>query len=312
MANPYISIVTTVLNGMPYVRDAVNSILGQSFSPLEYIVVDAGSSDGTAEYLQGVQDPRLSILREPGIGQYEAIDLGLRRARGEVLGWLNADDLYYPWTLNLVQLFFSAFSNVHWLTGLPSHIDSQGRCTKIGGAPAAYPAAALQKGWFSPEFLGSIQQESTFWRKELYEAAGGLDCRYRLAADAHLWGKFALHAELTTANVPLAAVRHHDGQRSVAGREAYAREVLQFQRCEEISGKLLRRMCRYHPVLQYTLLLAYTAKSPMLTYDYRSCTWQLVRTRRSVSRYPLSSLRAALDATVQAKQQGSPAPGALS
>jgi N-acetylglucosaminyldiphosphoundecaprenol N-acetyl-beta-D-mannosaminyltransferase len=287
---------------MPYLSDTVKSILSQSYDALEYIVVDAGSTDGTLEYLEGLGDPRVTIIRKDGIGQYDAIDLGLRRARGEVLAWLNADDIYFPWTLSVVEASFKTYSEVQWLTGLPSHIDVHGRCTKIGGAPAAYPTQALRKGWFSPKFLGSVQQESTFWKKDLYEVAGGLDCSYRLAADAQLWGKFAQHADLVTVSVPLAAVRHHQGQRSVTGRDEYAQEILKLQLCEGPSAKLLRWLCERHSILQYSVQLMYMAKTPLLTYDNFSDSWQLVHTRRSVSRYPLSALRAAQDATVKARK----------
>ena len=207
----------------------MRSVLDQDYPDLEYVVMDGGSTDGSPTMIGRYAD-RLTAWRSgPDGGPYAAVNAGFRETTGEVMGWLNADDLYLPWTFSVVAEIFRTHPQVRWITAAHQLLcDSQGRAV----------ASARSWGYSRKAFLGGdnlprpgrlasgwIQQEATFWRRSLWEEAGGLDPAYPLAGDFALWCRFYRHAELWSVMTPLAAFRQHGDQRSVHHRQAYLEEA---------------------------------------------------------------------------------------
>jgi glycosyltransferase involved in cell wall biosynthesis len=159
---PRISVVTPNYNGAEFLEATIRSVICQGYPNLQYIVVDGGSSDGSLEILKRYSDQISVLICERDNGHGDALNKGFARADGEILAWLNADDMYLPWTLQTVAEVFTAFPQVRWLEGLPTYWDAQGR----------YYAA--QNGLPINQFdylLGRyewIQQESVFWRRDLW------------------------------------------------------------------------------------------------------------------------------------------------
>src|SRR5687767_10822681 len=113
-----LSIITPSYNGLRFLDRAARSILSQSGDfELEWLVVDGGSTDGTVDYLRAVSDPRLRWVSEPDRGQSHAINKGLGMAGGDVVAWLNADDVYTPGALEAVARAFTASPDAKWLVG---------------------------------------------------------------------------------------------------------------------------------------------------------------------------------------------------
>ena len=230
-AAPRISIVTPSLNQVAFLDAALRSVGDQGYPNLEHIVIDGGSTDGSVEIIGAHADRLAWWVSEPDGGQYDALNKGFARATGEVMGWLNADDLHLPWTLALLGEVFRQLPEVEWLTTLtPLVLNEDGlpiRCRPrspfsrrafLGGdnLPGANWHAA---GW--------IQQESTFWRRSLWERAGGrINKSLRLAGDFDLWARFFAEAEPHAIEVPLAAFRRHAGQRTAVGASEYRAEAL--------------------------------------------------------------------------------------
>src|SRR5262245_55147361 len=104
---PSMTVVTPSYNQAAYIRRTIESVLSQNVPGLEYLIFDAGSTDGTREILAEYQS-RASIVIEPDKGQADAVNKGLRSARGDVIGWLNSDDLYYDRTCLRVLEEFAA------------------------------------------------------------------------------------------------------------------------------------------------------------------------------------------------------------
>ena len=189
------SIVTPTLNGRQYLGETAESILsqcGSGFELLEWIVIDGGSTDGTHDLLAALaaRDPRVSWTVEPGAGQSAAINRGLARARGGVLAWLNADDLYVPGGLAAVAEALARNVSAAWVAG---------RCEIIGpdGARRRDAVTRYKDFWldrYSYRRLlreNFISQPAVFWRRDLGRAAGPLDESLHYAMDYDLWLRMA-------------------------------------------------------------------------------------------------------------------------
>ena len=96
---PAISLVTPSFNQARYLEDALRSVHGQGYPRLEHVVMDGGSTDGSAAILDRWRDRLAHAESAPDGGQYDALQRGFARTSGEIMGWLNADDLHAPWTL---------------------------------------------------------------------------------------------------------------------------------------------------------------------------------------------------------------------
>jgi len=286
---PKISIITAAYNIEDYVEATLESVIGQKRADTEYIFIDGASSDATLKIAQRFSGDIDHLLSEPDSGQYHAINKGAALASGEVMGWLNADDILMPWALSTVAEVFEAFPEVDWITGLPSFINEAGQLTGTQSNLAAYPRKFIQNGWYSKHLGSYLQQESMFWRRSLWERAGGLDTRYTLAADFDLWTRFAEHATLVPVNTPLAAFRRREGQRSGAVA-AYEAEVAQICQTKKPAPRLWRWLSRRGLVPRALARLAVTRTGNAISYDTARGKWVKTRRRRSISRLTLSAL----------------------
>ena len=208
---PRISIVTPVLNGAEFLRQTLNSVRALDYPGLEYIVCDGGSTDGTLGILEENRDLISQLIVEKDSGMYDALARGFSRATGDVLGWIGSDDLLMPWSLNCVSSYLAQEPQCQWLTGVPAMVDAEGRLLWMAQVAPRYRRAWIKRRWYSPIGLGIIQQECTFFKRELYEKAGGLKpCAWmKNAGDFDLWCRFARHAELHQIGILLAAYRMH-------------------------------------------------------------------------------------------------------
>ena len=220
-----ISIVTPSYNQGHYLEQTIRSVLQQEHSPLEYFVVDNGSTDQSHDVLRKFEG-QLQWWVNDRNQQYDAINKGFARSSGEVMGWLNSDDMYPHWTLSVVAEIFEAFSEIEWLTTLHHIIwDTRGRAVR-GLAARGYTRAGFLAGENLPRMphysTSWIQQESTFWRRSLWERAGGrLSTEHGSAGDFELWARFFQHAELYAADTPLGGFRFHGLNQSNVGKDAY-------------------------------------------------------------------------------------------
>lgn len=231
MTLPKITIVTPSLNQAQFLEATIQSILSQKYPALEYFIIDGGSSDGSVEIIRKYEDQLAGWISEPDAGEYDAINKGFARGTGEVMGWVNSDDQLLPWCLSLVGEWMSTFPEIEWLTTLyPLVIDRWGRATRCMER-RGYSREAFRRGENMQEpgvrtRVGWIQQESTFWRRSLWERSGArLDTAYQVAGDFELWARFFQFAEIYGVLVPLGAFRAHGDQRSVLESTAYFDEV---------------------------------------------------------------------------------------
>jgi len=219
-----IAIITPVFNGLAYLNHVLCSVRSQGFTDLEYIVCDGGSTDGSRDLLEENRYWISKLIFEKDSGMYDALVKGFRHATGDVLGWINSDDLLMPWCLDCVAEYFDKVPECQWLTGVPSLIDAKGRMIWTAPVAPRYRRTWIRRGWYSGIGLGPIQQESTFFRRSLYEKVGGINPRFRLAGDFDLWRRFAEHADLHQLGTVIAGFRMH-GKNLTANPQRYFEEA---------------------------------------------------------------------------------------
>src|SRR5512136_2069559 len=122
-----ISVITPSYNQSAFLKETINSIASQEVNALvEHIIIDGGSTDGSVELLKSLGD-RVRWLSEPDHGQADAVNKGIRMATGEIIGWLNSDDLYLPGALKAVADYFRDHPECLWVYGRCSIIDDSGK-----------------------------------------------------------------------------------------------------------------------------------------------------------------------------------------
>jgi glycosyltransferase involved in cell wall biosynthesis len=203
-----------------YLEDTIRSVLSQGYPNLEYIIVDGGSTDASVEIIRRYEAHLAWWTSEPDAGMYDALNKGFARSTGEIMAWLNADDLYHPGALLTVGEVFATLPEVRWMQGRPTFFDACGRTIMLG-ALRSWSRYDYYRGDFR-----WIQQESTFWRRGLWEEAGArVDDELRYAGDLELWARFFRYAKLHVADLPTGGFRMRPGQASDVHRATYLDEV---------------------------------------------------------------------------------------
>lgn len=226
---PKISIVTPNFNKDKYLEATILSVLSQNYPNLEYIIMDGGSTDSSLDIIRKYESQLAYWVSEKDKGMYDAIKKGFEHSTGEIMGWINSDDILYPHSLFVLAELFNSFPQTNWLTGLSSHIDEEGKTIWV----------SISRHFNRIDFLTGdfkfIQQESTYWRRGLYERAGGLDNTLKLAGDFSLWLHFIRTDKLYVANVPIGGFRvSREGQLS-ENLKSYLNEAYKVLEREPIS-----------------------------------------------------------------------------
>lgn len=286
---PKISIVTPTYNSVAFLEATIQSVLSQNYPNLDYIIIDGGSTDGTLEIIERYQEHLSYWVSEPDKGMYDAIQKGFDKATGEIMGWLNSDDLHFEWTLEFISRLFTEFNQVEWLTSnIISGMDEEEMPLYTSQVPGY-----SREGYMTGEHLPTearkfaieyILQESTFWRRSLWEKSGAvLDTSMKYAGDSELWFRFFEHAILYDVSIPLGRFRLHESQITSALRKEYDEEVEALMRRygakphNHIKASL-RKLARKHTPLKIRRILKYMGLlhiSQRIKYNVSSKQWQI-------------------------------------
>lgn len=222
---PRISIVTPSFNQGEYIEETIRSVLLQRYPNLEYIVIDGGSTDRSVEVIRRYSRRLSYWVSEPDNGQSHAINKGMARATGEICAWLCSDDLLMPNSLRTVAEYFADHPDCSWLTAPETRHDLDTGRVELRPAGVVSPPGLLDFWRYSDPGC-NCPQPSTFWRKSLWDKAGGLREANHLAMDYELWLRFEELAPLHTLETVLAASRLHPGCKSRSGIREQVRESM--------------------------------------------------------------------------------------
>jgi glycosyltransferase involved in cell wall biosynthesis len=201
---PRIALVTPVYNSAKYLEATIRSVLAQGYPNLDYFIVDGGSTDGSVEIIRKYEEEISGWVSEPDTGMYDALNKGFARTTGGVMGWISATDMLHTGGLVVAGSVFQQLPEVEWITGLANGF------TEEGALDAVYGLRRFSRWRFLAGANKYIQQEGTFWRRSLWEKAGGyVDASRRLACDFELWVRFFRHAQLYPVHALIAGVRSH-------------------------------------------------------------------------------------------------------
>lgn len=213
---PKISVITPSLNQGRYIGRTLRSVLEQNYPNLEYIVVDGGSTDGTVEILKKYEGS-LTWISEKDSGQSEAINKGMRMATGDILAYLNSDDMLEPGVLTAVAERFMSNPSIMWLTGSCRIIDQDDR--EVRSIITAYKNLLLDHYRYTLLLIANpISQPATFWKKEVLDEIGFFDPGESLVMDYDYWLRIGKRYQPAIMDENLAAFRLHPQSKTSLGR----------------------------------------------------------------------------------------------
>lgn len=213
---PKFSIITPSLNQVFFIEETIKSVLSQKNVEVEYIIIDGGSTDGTVDIIKKY-GRKIKWISEKDSGQTNALNKGLRIATGEIVGYLNADDIYLSGALELVNKYFVKNPDMKWVTGKAKIVDKDNN--EIRGVIKFWKDFWLKD--FFNKFrknillvLNYIPQPSTFWRRCAMEEIGFFDEKYSLSMDYDYWLRLFSKFELGIIKADLSAFRVHQTAKS--------------------------------------------------------------------------------------------------
>ena len=228
-SSPLVSIVTPCYNAAPFIRRTIESVLSQDYPHIEYIVMDAGSTDGTVEILQSY-GARLNYVSEPDGGAAEAINRGFLRSIGTIFAWLNADDVYLPGAVTTAVRYLTQSPQSGVVYGEGIWVDENDAV--LGRYPTQpYSAAGLERECF-------ICQPAAWMTRAAFESVGMLDPKLVCSFDYDLWIRLSRTYPFLSAPETLARSRMHSQNKSLKQRLIVFQETI----------ALLQRNFGYVPV----------------------------------------------------------------
>lgn len=238
-SGPLVSIVTPSLNQVSFLEDAMRSVLEQDYPNLEYILIDGGSTDGSHEVIERYRS-RLAFFRSEGDrGQADAINKGLAQARGEIVAWLNSDDVYLPGAVGRA------------VEALRAH--PQAGAVYADGVMVDRELTVLDRHVYRPVTVLDllcfevILQPTVFVRRSVLEDVGFLDPAYHLILDHELWVRVAARYPLRHIRGFWALERTHAEAKTIAQAGAFVQEaerLIAWAAASPDLGDLVRRQGR--------------------------------------------------------------------
>lgn len=224
---PIFSIVTPSYNQGAFIRTTIESVLTQDYPRIEYRIMDGGSTDNTLQIIKEYEhDPRLHWVSERDKGQSDAINKGLQHISGDIVAYLNSDDIYLPGTLRRVVDYFEAHPTIGMVYGDCHLIDSIGT---IIGQFGKNMGTVSEKSTSSRRMISqgdSFPQPATFWRREVMDRIGLFDTTLQNVMDYDFFVRVALSFSIGYIAEPLAGYRLHPASKTISQEEQQWQELM--------------------------------------------------------------------------------------
>ena len=202
MANPKISVIMSVYNGERYLREAIDSILNQTFADFEFIIVNDGSTDSSPEIIRSYDDERIRVINnETNIGLTKSLNKAITEARGEYIARQDADDISLPNRFEEQTMYFKHYPETALLGTSKYVIDEDGKILGKRVSPAN-PSKSLLKA-------NVLTHGSVMFKKAIVDELGGYNEILRYSQDYELWLRIAKHYEVRNLKQVLYKSRHH-------------------------------------------------------------------------------------------------------
>lgn len=212
-----VSIITPSFNQAPFLEQAICSVLQQDHQDLQYLVVDGGSSDGSVDIIKRYADRLTWWVSEPDRGQADAINKGLARAKGDIVAWLNSDDIYLPGAIGAAARAMENHPEAVLVYGDMQAVDEHSELINI----LKYPQLSLEQ-LLCFQIIG---QPAVFMRRAALDKAGPLDTSLHCLLDHQLWIRLAAHGRILHVNETWAAARFHAGAKNRAHAAQFGPEA---------------------------------------------------------------------------------------
>ena len=218
---PRISVITPSLNQGRYLRQCIDSVLSQDYQNLEFIIIDGGSTDESVPIIKEYEGKIGYWVSKPDKGQSDAINKGFRRASGELVAWLNADDYYLPGAFDRVIDAYRADLLAPFYFGDGLRVDETGAVISnfFPTGTLTFDRQALVMG------LNYILQPATFINRCALEQAGYLDAGLRYGMDSDLWMRLSRIGNPRAIAAVLAATREYAATKTASGSFARVDEL---------------------------------------------------------------------------------------
>lgn len=219
---PTISIVTISFNQAKYLEECICSVLDQDYPNIDYIVVDPGSTDGSRNIIERYQDRLGAVVFEPDRGPADGLNNGFRHAKGQIFGYINADDRLAPGALRIVGEYLAAHDKVDVLCGAIRIVDEQGHASNRRRTADLFDPVKYAAG------ICTVGQQGTFFRENVFHKAGGFNPANRITWDGELLVDMALaDARYATINKVLGDFRIYPG--SITGSQRFRTQYINEQ-----------------------------------------------------------------------------------
>jgi glycosyltransferase involved in cell wall biosynthesis len=227
---PLISVITPSFNQGIYIERTIQSVLRQSYQPVQHIVIDGGSTDNTVEVLR--RYPHLTWVSEADRGQSDALNKGLNMATGEIIGWINSDDYYHDNIFASVAAQFRD-ARTQWVVGNLANLFEDGSEPVFRRSPTITFEALARE----PDI---VRQQSTFFRREALISVGAWNVDRYMAMDYDLWMKLARVSPPSMVDENWAYFRNHTAQKSGLGNMLrQSVEIAAVMRRERVASRLI-------------------------------------------------------------------------
>jgi glycosyltransferase involved in cell wall biosynthesis len=260
--HPLISIITPCLNRADFIGEAVESVLAQNYPNLEHIIMDGGSTDGTLDVLRAY--PHLCVTSEPDQGMYDAINKGIQKAHGELIGFLNTDDLYAPGCFSAVQKTIAANPTLDAVVGDASVFCSTNPSHETD---SVYPSITSQDFWYRI-LQGASIFNAWFFHHRAIDRIGFFDTTFRTAADREYLIRAALLGiRPASVNLPFYYYRQHSGSYTLTTLDS--RSDYGLARIKHLTESIaVHERYYHHPQIPKEARRVWTSAHSELSYQY--------------------------------------------